>query len=328
MGVSCTQSGCHAQTPIGCTTCHGSNGTPRPQTGAHWAHQAYCSSCHEVPVETTASVQKHASGDASTDLIHFSGIAVLNAEDWLLDAGADAAPAWDSRAQRCTNTYCHGPASPEWTTSSQIPCSGCHEAPPPDHARWLRVASTTETCTACHPGPTTATHIDGVVNVTVTDCTTCHGSNGHANPPLALDGSTAPTSRGVGAHAAHLDPTFPNRIASPLLCNDCHVVPTAVVQPGHFDQPEAQVRFPFGGAYDATTATCNVWCHFDKTPGPTWTDDTGGAIQCDSCHGFPPVLTRAGDPHPSVPGELSACLRCHTYGPTTHVNGVVDFVTP
>ena len=113
------------------------------------------------------------------------------------------------------------------------------------------------------------THVNGVVDVTVTSCTTCHGSNGHANPPLSLDGSTDPTTVGVGAHEAHLDPSDPNRIvALPLLCNDCHAVPTAVVQPGHFNGPQAIVRFPFGGTYDPTSATCNVWCHFNKTPGP------------------------------------------------------------
>ena len=92
------------------------------------------------------------------------------------------------------------------------------------------------------------------------------------------------------------------------------------------DQPQTPVRFPFGGTYDATGQSCNVWCHFNRTPGPVWTNDTGSARQCGSCHDFPPKVTRAGDPHPSVPGELSACQRCHPFGPSTHVNGVVDFV--
>jgi predicted CxxxxCH...CXXCH cytochrome family protein len=324
--VSCSQASCHAASPIACTTCHGSNGTPRPDTGAHWAHQAYCGTCHEVPAETTASVQEHASGGAST-LVHFSGVSVLDSADWR-DAGADAAPAWDAVAQRCTNTYCHGAASPQWTTPLPISCSGCHDAPPASHARWSRVATGTDSCATCHPGPTSPTHVDGVVDVTVTSCTACHGANGHANPPVALDGSIDPTSRGVGAHQRHLDGTLPDRISLPLLCNDCHAVPSAVVQPGHFNQPETRVRFPFGGAYDDAGATCTVWCHFDRTPGPVWTDDTGDARQCTSCHAFPPLVTRQGDPHPSVPGELSACLRCHVFGPTTHVNGVVDFVTP
>jgi predicted CxxxxCH...CXXCH cytochrome family protein len=333
VGVSCVQSGCHTQSPIACTTCHGSNGTPRPAQGAHWAHEAYCSTCHNVPTETTASVQAHASADASTSLIDFSGIAVLP-KDWLDAGSSEAGPAWDPVALHCTNTYCHGAVSPQWTTPSQIPCNGCHEAPPADHARWSRVANSTSSCTTCHPAPSAPTHVNGVVNITVTSCTTCHGSNGHANPPVSLDGSVDPTTRGVGAHEAHLDPAFANRIANPLLCNDCHQVPTEVMDPSHWAAPEAQVRFPFGGTYDATNATCNVWCHFSNAagtvsmPAPTWTDDTGDNIQCNSCHAFPPVVTRQGDPHPSVPGELSECLRCHVFGPTTHVNGVVDFVQP
>jgi len=325
VGVSCVQSGCHTQPPIACTTCHGSRGTPRPDAGAHWAHEAYCGTCHTVPVETTASVQHHATGDVST-LLRFGELALQSAGDWRLDGGADAGPpAWDPTAQRCTNTYCHGPASPPWTSPTQIQCNGCHAAPPPNHSAWSRVATGTGSCETCHPAPTEPTHVNGVVNVTVTSCTTCHGSDGHANPPVSLSGSTDPTTRGVGAHEAHLDPAFPNRISKPLLCNDCHVVPSTVLAPGHLDQV-TQVRFPFGGAFDTTSATCNVWCHFNKTPGPVWTDNTGDAIQCDACHAFPPVLTRQGDPHPSVPGELSAYLRCHPFGPDTHVNGVVDFL--
>ena len=326
-GVSFTQSGCHVQPPIGCTTCHGSNGTPRPKTGAHWAHQAYCGgTCHRLPVETTASVQAHASGDAST-IIDFAGIAVY-------DAGADAAPVlpeWDAGSQQCSNVYCHGAAwgnglSPKWNGGEQIRCNGCHDAPPANHARWSRVASSTATCASCHPDPSGSTHIDGVVEVTVTSCTTCHGSDDHPNPPLSLDGSTAASDHGVGAHVRHLDGTLPDRISEPLACNDCHLEPTQVVQNGHPVQAQTPVRFPFGGSYDATNQSCNVWCHFNKTTGPIWTDDTGDARQCNSCHLFPPVVTREGDPHPSVPGELSACLRCHPFGPTTHVNGVVDFL--
>ncbi len=325
VGVSCSQSNCHSQAPIGCTTCHGADGTPRPRTGAHWAHQPFCSTCHQVPAETTESVQHHASGDAST-LIAFSGLA-------LADAGPEAAaPAWDPAAQRCTNTYCHGAASPKWTTTTQIQCNGCHAAPPANHARWQRVASTPAACATCHPDPGDGsagpTHVNGAVDITVTSCTACHGSDGHPNPPLSLEGSTDPTTRGVGAHERHLDGTLPDRISTALPCNDCHAVPTAVVQPGHFDQPQTVVRFPFGGAYDADGGTCSVWCHFDRTPGPTWTDDSGRFRKCDACHDFPPNITRAGNPHPSVPGELTACQRCHPFSPSTHVNGVVDFVQP
>ncbi len=324
-GVSCTQANCHAEPPIACTTCHGSRGTPRPDAGAHWAHQAFCATCHDVPTETTASVQKHANGSAST-LVQFSGLALVSASDWRSDAGA-VTPVWDPGAKRCANTYCHGALSPVWTTSTPIDCNGCHHAPPDNHAPWARVATGTASCTTCHPAPSGPTHVNGRVDLSVTDCTTCHGSNGHPNPPLSLGGSTDPATRGVGAHERHLDSALVDRISTPLLCNDCHVDPASVTQPGHLDEPTV-VRFPFGGTYDATGPSCNVWCHWNRTPGPTWTDDSGGARKCDACHAFPPVLTRTGNPHPSVLGELSACVRCHVFGPSTHVNGVVDFVSP
>lgn len=322
VGVSCSQASCHAKAPTTCTTCHGANGTPRPATGAHWAHVPFCDTCHSLPVETTADVERHASGTEAM-LLTFSGLAIPS------DAGVDAAPAWDPTAKRCTNTYCHGAASPSWTDVTQIGCDGCHAAPPTNHAPWARVASSVATCTTCHPSPTSGTtHVNGTVDVTVTNCTTCHGSDNHPNPPLSLAGSSDPTTRGVGAHERHLDGSLVDRISAPLPCNDCHVVPTQVVQAGHFDQAETPLSLPAGGTYDRTAAQCNVWCHFNRTPGPTWTDNSGAARKCDACHAFPPVLTRDGAPHPTVAGELSACVRCHLFGPSTHVNGVVDFVLP
>jgi predicted CxxxxCH...CXXCH cytochrome family protein len=314
-GVSCSQGGsCHAQgPPTACTTCHGTNGTPRPATGAHQAHIPYCDTCHQVP--TSSEVEKHASADPST-LIHFAGLAVLGGKT----------PTWDRTAGRCSNTYCHGAVSPQWTDPAQIQCNSCHGAPPDSHARWSRLTTTTSTCTTCHPGPDDPRHHNGVVDVleTVT-CTTCHGGNGHPNPPVALDGSTDPTSRGVGAHARHLDALLPDRISRPLACDTCHQVPQTVTEPGHLDTPQTRVRFTFGGAYDTTSATCTVWCHFDKTPGPVWTNATGSARMCDSCHEFPPTKTRKGTPHPSVAGDVATCRLCHLFGPTTHVDGVVEF---
>lgn len=321
--VSCSGNNCHAEKPTSCTTCHHSNTTPptpRPDEGAHALHQAYCSTCHEIPAETVADVERHASGDATT-LLRFSGIAV--------NANANAKPAWDPASKRCTNTYCHGTTSPAWTDLTKLSCSnGCHQAPPASHARWARVASTIESCASCHPSPTDPRHVNGVVDVTVTSCTACHGSNGSSSPPAALDGSQDPTSRGVGAHDRHLNGALPDRIGKPLACGTCHVVPASVLAPGHLDQAQTGVRFPFGGSYDQANQTCTVDCHFDRTPGPKWTDASGAARQCNACHEFPPKKTRAGTPHPSVAGDLAVCRTCHVFDPATHVNGVVDFVTP
>ncbi len=340
VGVSCAQGGCHSTPngPLDCTTCHGSQGTPRPASGAHWAHQRFCDTCHQVPAQTTADVQRHASGSPSS-LIQFANLAVAG------DAGV--VPAWDTASQTCANTYCHGAVSPAWTSSAQIQCDGCHQAPPPNHTPWSRVASTTASCATCHPSPagpsdlvTLPTHVDGQVQITVTSCTACHGSNGHANPPLSLGGSSDPTTRGVGAHERHLDGTLPDRISSPLACGDCHLVPSTVVQPGHLDQP-TQIVFPWGSrsgaqdSFNATNATCNVWCHFNRTPDvdagpgrdPTWTDNSGDARQCNSCHDFPPAVCRDGAMHPALPAgaTVAVCQLCHLYTPATHVNGVVDF---
>jgi len=342
VGVSCNQGGCHSAPdgPLACTTCHGSQGTPRPATGAHWAHQRFCDTCHLIPSATVADVEGHANAGASA-IVHFGNLAVQG-------VAASMPPAWDSSTQVCTNTYCHAAASPAWTSSVQIQCDGCHQAPPPDHAPWARVASTTATCTTCHPSSTASTHVDGQIEVTVTSCTVCHGSDDHASPPLSLGGSTDPTTRGVGAHARHLDGTLADRTTDPFPCGDCHVVPSSVVQPGHFDQPQTQVVFPWTGqfgtggatspprdAFDSTTATCNVWCHFNRTPDadagpgldPTWTDNSGDARQCNSCHDFPPVVCRNGDAHPSLPAgaTVSVCELCHVFSRPTHVNGVVDF---
>jgi hypothetical protein len=81
-----------------------------------------------------------------------------------------------------------------------------------------------------------------------------------------------------------------------------------------------------GGAYDPSTLTCVVGCHWNNVPGPTWTDTSGAPIACDACHGFPPQLTRTGAVHTAAQPELSACMKCHPWSPTTHVNGVVDLV--
>lgn len=327
VGVSCSQASCHRapEGPLACTTCHhdGANPpTPRPATGAHAAHALYCDTCHQVP-QGPADVPTHASGDAST-LIHFGGLA----------SNAGAAPTWDATNKRCSNTYCHGPLSPPWVDNPpQIQCDGCHGKPPSTHAKWSRVASG---CASCHPAPSDPLtpapsdprHLNGTLDMWA-GCTSCHGANDHASPPLSLDGSTDPTTRGVGAHERHLDGTLSDRISEPLACTMCHEVPQSVMQPGHYGTPQTPVTLPSGGTYDAASMSCTVWCHWNKPVGagaPVWTNASGSARACGACHGFPPTATRSGMTHPNVAPSLQVCQTCHPFGPQTHVDGVLELL--
>ncbi len=312
VGVSCRSSGCHTnpEGPEFCGTCHGSDKGARPSTGAHSIHIAYCTTCHNVP--TQVSAPGHIDVDAAA-IVQFSGIAVLRSPNAV----------WNKSIGRCTDTYCHGAQSPVWTNLTPIGCDGCHGHPPDDHSPWKRLTST---CIGCHPAPEAGRHINGNVDLLATvNCTSCHGQGNSAAPPPALSGATSASERGVGAHQRHVSSALSDRMGRAVPCQTCHIVPASITAPGHF-KPDVLVHLPNGGRFDSTTATCTVDCHYNKIPGPSWTDTSGKPRQCNACHEFPPVTTRNGTPHPSVNGVLAECLACHTYDPATHVNGIVNFL--
>ena len=93
------------------------------------------------------------------------------------------------------------------------------------------------------------------------------------------------------------------------------------------------MRFPFGGTYDATNATCNVWCHFSNAAGtvsmPAPTGPTTRATTSNATRATPSLLSSRGRAirTRAFPASSPSVLRCHAFGPTTHVNGVVDFVS-
>jgi hypothetical protein len=246
----------------------------------------------------------------------FSGLARANG----------ATPTFDATTKQCSGAYCHVNQSPTWQTPpANIPCDTCHTTPPASHARWTRVA-TPATCGNCHPLPPGGTHVDGTVELLASvTCTSCHGHGPMGQPAPSLDGSTSPTAPGVGAHDRHLDPNLLDRMGHVVACSTCHPVPTSVTQPGHLDHgAPATVNLPQGGTYDASTQSCTVWCHFNQTPGPVWTDASGDARTCTSCHGFPPAFMRDGTPHTAAQPVLSACRACHPFSPATHVDGIVE----
>ncbi|MBK7583985.1 MAG: CxxxxCH/CxxCH domain-containing protein [Myxococcales bacterium] len=340
-----------------CDSCHGSDGNPAPPSdlsgntevtalgvGAHRVHLAGgavsrpvpCSECHVVPAEFKAA--GHTDSDLPAELT-FSGAAIAN----------NRKPTWDRNVRKCSDAWCHSPEapgpSPEWTTTSgPLPCGGCHGTPPaPPHPQMTN-------CSRCHGAvinDDNATfkdrtlHVDGVVEVVMPDlCNGCHGSTNPA-PPTDLSGSSATTSPGVGAHQAHV---VGKGTARKVPCAECHVVPTKVTDPGHYDTlGPAELTFSgvatTGGASPAYSGgSCqNTYCHGAAWPNgkpsggpstqPIWTKVDGSQAACGGCHSLPPPA-----PHPVA----FVCAGCHKnidtslkfLFPETHVDGLTTFTVP
>jgi len=188
-------------------------------------------------------------------------------------------------------------------------------------------------------------HVDGQVDVAVTEtCTGCHGS-GNAAPPVDTSGRTTTTVSGIGAHQTHVLGTSSSR---PVACNECHVVPSLVLDQGHVDSLRpAEVSLTrtaraFGGAPEYVAGTCrDTSCHGAVFPDgndsggskktPTWTRVGSGEAACGSCHALPPPA-----PHPYA-SLNPVCNKCHEdiapdnvtfVRPDLHVDGVVTFAVP
>ena len=283
-----------------------------------------CTECHVVP-----TVVAHSNG--TVDLAFGS-----------LARTGSVSPAWNGST--CSNVYCHGSFAggnaayaPNWTAAATTACGTCHGVPP--------AAPHTQStdCSACHAGYTSTTvnlanHVNGKVDVSVTGCTGCHGDSTRvattlnpdlpAAPPKDTTGGTATTSRGVGAHQAHLT-AGPLRGA--MACTECHAAPGQGTHPsGTIDLAWGPLARTGGAtpSFNATALTCANYCHGATLTGgthsqPVW---TGGVdeISCGSCHGAPPPA-----PHPSV-ASGTMCGSCHAGGaavafdPATHVNGTLD----
>ncbi len=324
---------------LGCSSCHGTGtrGAPPPDlsgsidptspgVGAHERHlnatdlhvAIPCEECHVVPDTVDATGHRD---DPPVELV-FGALATAN--------GAD--PTYSFSANTCTDSYCHGAATPNWVDplpAAQV-CGSCHGVPPaaPHPNR--------TDCYACHgevidaDGSFTALdrHIDGTVDVQLA-CDSCHGSDATGAPPPDLRGNTTVTARGVGAHAVHLGGGDFRTID----CTECHQVPATIDAAGHLDDwGRAEVTMSGVAAtensdpvWEPGTLTCaDSWCHGPRganAASPVWNDPAG--LDCASCHGFPPAF-----PHPAA----SDCARCHSTVddslaiviPEQHVNGTVD----
>lgn len=327
-----------------CNLCHGSVDNPAPPTdvagrsstalrtvGAHqthlklsagWHRDVQCEDCHVVPTDIAAPT--HIDGPPAE--LTFSPVANAGAVNSSFDGTT-------------CSTWCHGAAfasralpAPVWTTvdNSQVFCGACHGVPPPAP----HPAATLAQCGTCHPNSAGLTfsdpqrHIDGKVDLNL-GCTSCHGSTTNAAPPKALDGTTATTGRGVGAHQAHL--TSGSTWHRDGVCTDCHVVPGHLEDPGHLDPSPADLTWGTVAKADGVTpafdgTTCTAYCHgasIGAAVTPLWTSVGQGQAACGTCHGLPPAA-----PHPSS----SNCQQCHPdigaslafTQPQKHIDGVVD----
>jgi predicted CxxxxCH...CXXCH cytochrome family protein len=170
------------------------------------------------------------------------------------------------------------------------------------------------------------------------DCSGCHGDNGDPTPPRAVSGATSTSHVGVGAHQAHMRGS---RLAGPVACSECHLLPSVANGTDHPDPLARPAPVIFGAlatqppaspVWDRDSRTCaGTYCHgatlraAATRPAPIWTQVDGSQVRCDSCHGYPPPPT-----HP----EGLDCESCHgavvapggvIVDPILHVNGVVDF---
>jgi predicted CxxxxCH...CXXCH cytochrome family protein len=365
-GVACTA--CHTSPggPTSCNTCHG---LP-PAEGAHFTHVNgglgldkpwSCTECHVMPTGTDAGhlllddagfpiddtgMLFDADGGLNTGppSVVFGPFAETSAY-WTPGYNPASPPTFDPTTQTCSNVYCHGDTlgdtkatntRPHWNEpgTGQAACGTCHGLPPSNHG------SDFTQCSNCHGlvvdadqnfiDPTR--HIDGVLWLGNGDgtCSACHGSATSPAPPNDLEGNTATTAIGVGAHQAHLQA---HHLRGPIACGDCHLVPQNPGSPGHIDHNLPATVFPAttastslafaddaGPVENHATATCsNVYCHgggaqmqSDKSPSlhrqPVWTDVSAGEIACGTCHGIPP---QDGNPGHGIGAGLETCASCH-----------------
>jgi predicted CxxxxCH...CXXCH cytochrome family protein len=326
-----------------CNACHGSGSSDAPPqdtagntatsargVGAHQQHLATtnrfmpvaCTDCHRVP--GAVSSVGHIDSPLPAELV-FS---------------TRGGPTTQWNGSRCSNNYCHGATigaggtatAPLWTTvdGSFATCTACHGNPPPlPHPQ-------NAACEQCHDDMATPTtfsdplrHVDGNLDVSTTQaCNSCHGGANDA-PPQDTSGNTATTSRGVGAHQAHVagDATWHKATA----CDQCHRIPATTTAAGHMDTPlPAELTFTglaAGSAWNGTS--CTSYCHGStlaaggSSTNVVWTDTDGSQIQCGGCHGAPPP-----PPHPTG----STCDQCHQPAgpgltidiPAQHVDGILQ----
>jgi predicted CxxxxCH...CXXCH cytochrome family protein len=331
---SCTS--CHNQPGgvLACSTCHGSGSLSYPPRdpcffpadaksgGSHAAHVEpsearragfACGTCHPTPGQDVISG------------LHGDGIVEVTFDKSVV--GPEAS--FNAATGQCSVT-CHDSGglrpTPNWSETTPMGCNDCHGSPPSGHYAG--------SCTSCHSeadafgtaltgGPL---HLDGRVELGNGSglCGACHGDGDSPWPATA-------------AHPSHESPS----ISEPVACASCHVVPTSILAPGHFDGAVTVQLSGLAAARGATPTwdgqTCGqVACHganLADTPAvvPVWSDTSGAAAKCGACHGIPPSQHTAStdcgraDCHGGEVGETSLGIpSITTAGLVLHVDGIIE----
>jgi predicted CxxxxCH...CXXCH cytochrome family protein len=299
---SCLQ--CHTGSPEDCSTCHGSGLSSAPPldlsgdfdssvdgVGAHQAHlmggdlseAVPCAACHTVP-----------------KLLHASGhVDTAPPAEVLLDgfaATGGLTPAYSGGT--CSNTYCHGSATPSWTGGSdEASCGSCHGLPPMvgDHPQ-------VDACDLCHGDVVDADrnivnkalHVNGQVEVAfghpdgfanpasenfhsaalkasgwkLSDCQSCHGTD--------YAGGT------VGETCLTCHPSTPEA------CSTCHGSLTNPAPPKDLDDNTATTVRTVGAHQSHVVAS-----------------GIARALDCSECHLKPAAMSDAGHLDGTLPAELA-----------------------
>jgi len=360
----------------------GGTATTLRGVGAHQAHLVAsataramaCSECHTVP----SSVGSPGHNNGTTEILFGPLARTAGAvPDWNVAATATAP------ALSCSATYCHGATlfgaaagkTPVWTdqTGTFRACGSCHGIPGPATPPTDHPTSSGTDCASCHAGYTATTvnltlHLDGKIDATGGSCSSCHGDANRtpvtgadaqvkSAPPKDHLGNLTVSSRGVGAHIAHVNKGT-GAMAPPIACAECHVVPATASAPHHNDgttdvafgtlsktvtRPTATT--PAAGTvtpsptYNTGTLGCSTtYCHGHysspthpngkTTASPAWT--AAGGLSCTSCHAVP---TDSCHPPRFNHDGGNSCSSCHKHvnaagtaitSRTLHVNGVVN----
>ncbi len=340
-----------------CQSCHGTN----YQGGTSGES---CFSCH---TSYPHGAQWMTGGAAASHGLYLRGKGWNDAECTSCHGSNYAGGTSGQSCFACHDAYPHdvrfsSGGHPSYLYGNQYPLDGCKTC----HGSAYTGGNAQQSCmsSGCHVEP-------GGAQRSPEACNTCHGAFGSASaallnsaPPKSVLGQTAPTVRGVGAHATHLDTTG---LGKGVECQECHVVPATLFAAGHVDNMTVSAphmvtmagtlgRLVTGDgtlrpapAFNGTSCS-GTYCHgnwklrkatstnqfiYNATDSimvgaianaPVWTGQSAQAA-CGTCHGLPPQGHSAA---------FGACANCHgdvvnasmqIINPAKHMNGKINALT-